>query len=1109
MNLGTEERREAYVYLRDELAATDAFGPHQRTAAAIARAIIANPALRFIGLLGPWGSGKSTVVGFVADELKKTKETHVFTFDAWLHQADPPRRSFLESFVNFLVSRGLTDKSKWSERVDQLNGRIQDTTITKTPQLTMAGRMILVALLGVPVGWSLVLKSSVIDAVHPEVHTGIVLAAGVTLVALPLLIALIVYLTWRPTWKMFDAVFWSKKNWTTHKGDRAKEAIFSLFLSRQTQTTKDRITKDPEPTSIEFQRTFRELMASVVDLRRRFLIVIDNLDRLPEAEAIALWSTIRGFFLGSELSGHAVDKSLLPTVILPIDMTAIRLLYDNDEDEADRASAFIEKTFDVTFQVNRPVFTGWRGYLESQMKVLFKEELEDRWVYITSRILDRAAVAFPKNPITPRRINALINRIANQWMLRPDTEVSFAAVVYYCVFQNEIEANIVNALLNQRLTMEVYDAQWKRGVAAVHFGVPSDVANSVLLDVPIRNAIDLNDRDRFHALSTTAGFAEELVRVCESRNYDNTDASTILRTAVMLGISSPDSSPALSEAWKQLREALPRTGAWSEFSDDDHAGLQFLLRDGTPQENLTILMTASRRAFEGPQGSSVTIAARVAQLWTHAHLNHGDAVALAPSIRIDTTPASYLAFVGECVDMPEILERVASSLPNDQLASHIAAEFPDSDGPAADNRLRGALRSAYKPDLNALADLVVNSLDNGAGEGLARALLAAGLMRGNSAVDTGIRRMIDSGRLAAVLLEFIRLKDVRLAARPLAILLSRRPDAIPNPTQPWLQVVASMPELAAAVDDALAELADSSTVTFTRLAQVAGQDPNIQPFVEKVLGHRLDCGKALFIDAGDFLELQTTFSEALSEADFTRVLRLLASDDVFWSALQSSQFLAHVWPLVHALADLGGEITDRTLTVLHHHLLSALEDDWIRATAVADAYSDAAAFYMTHRGSPSIPTLADPLRRALGPLFEQSTSATWLHWFNLSRALDTGARRVLLRSIRDRLAHAPPASPEAVLSAGGEGLLDEGDFVARADELCRNLLPLLVETTAGVAYLTAYAPLITEWVKAANVDSRNALIGQIARIGEDGGGSDGLSSLHTLWSVALRGPDTP
>lgn len=66
-----------------------------------------------IGLEGSWGSGKSTVINIVADELNATDSTQkrsdflFFNFDTWARQGDPIKRSFLESFINFLDEKVL------------------------------------------------------------------------------------------------------------------------------------------------------------------------------------------------------------------------------------------------------------------------------------------------------------------------------------------------------------------------------------------------------------------------------------------------------------------------------------------------------------------------------------------------------------------------------------------------------------------------------------------------------------------------------------------------------------------------------------------------------------------------------------------------------------------------------------------------------------------------------------------------------------------------------------------------------------------------------------------------------------------------------------------
>ena len=85
--------------LPDHPAQTDAFGSHDRVASGIADLVSSGDGGKSIALTGSWGSGKSTVV-----ELLKLKDspTKIFVFNAWTHEGDPLRRTFLEQLINFL-----------------------------------------------------------------------------------------------------------------------------------------------------------------------------------------------------------------------------------------------------------------------------------------------------------------------------------------------------------------------------------------------------------------------------------------------------------------------------------------------------------------------------------------------------------------------------------------------------------------------------------------------------------------------------------------------------------------------------------------------------------------------------------------------------------------------------------------------------------------------------------------------------------------------------------------------------------------------------------------------------------------------------------------------
>src|SRR4051812_13542730 len=78
-------------FIKDTAATSDFFGSHSRIARALAGVIRDQTDLKVIGLLGDWGSGKSTVVNLAELELGVDPsgiETHFFRYDAWLHQSD-------------------------------------------------------------------------------------------------------------------------------------------------------------------------------------------------------------------------------------------------------------------------------------------------------------------------------------------------------------------------------------------------------------------------------------------------------------------------------------------------------------------------------------------------------------------------------------------------------------------------------------------------------------------------------------------------------------------------------------------------------------------------------------------------------------------------------------------------------------------------------------------------------------------------------------------------------------------------------------------------------------------------------------------------------------
>lgn len=87
--------------ISDEPANEDAFGgAYQRAASAIAELVrTESSGAKTIGLEGSWGTGKSTIVRLVDAELSNDPNCALWVFDAWAHQGDPLRRTFLEDLI--------------------------------------------------------------------------------------------------------------------------------------------------------------------------------------------------------------------------------------------------------------------------------------------------------------------------------------------------------------------------------------------------------------------------------------------------------------------------------------------------------------------------------------------------------------------------------------------------------------------------------------------------------------------------------------------------------------------------------------------------------------------------------------------------------------------------------------------------------------------------------------------------------------------------------------------------------------------------------------------------------------------------------------------------
>src|SRR6266568_8835281 len=267
--------------LSDSPAENDAFGQHKNVAQAIGTLVDDEADGKAVALFGSWGSGKSTVVQILKNIFIGRKDRHVFVFDAWAHQGDPLRRSFLEQQIISLskvkwIGESRASEDSWKATREKLARRLKITETKRVPQLTERGMWVLLAALLAPVGLAAISAASISNKW--------ILGVAVFFSLLPLFAILIT------------------KSQTAdpdeRKGlDKETSEFLSLFVKRFETLDRNETIETPEPTSIEFGEIFRRLLSEALGEKgRKLVIVIDNLDRVPTSEALAVWATMRTFF---------------------------------------------------------------------------------------------------------------------------------------------------------------------------------------------------------------------------------------------------------------------------------------------------------------------------------------------------------------------------------------------------------------------------------------------------------------------------------------------------------------------------------------------------------------------------------------------------------------------------------------------------------------------------------------------------------------------------------------------------------------------------------------------------------------------------------------------
>lgn len=550
------------LVINDMPATEDSFtdGPHSRITRAILELLKNHNEAISIGLEGYWGSGKTTIVRLLeqglTDENNKPqtgavgtpaapKEFALIVFDAWAHEGDPLRRIFLESLISQLQNKKepWINRQKWKKQLEEIAKR-KEVQKTILPPLTRLGKIVAILAFLVPLGTALVsgvaqknIQLSLTPSFTPnDVTTTFFLWVGVLFTLAPLLVITGVVLRRRLLRKKKSASTRAQSASSSQevsldgpKGepeDTAEETedLWSLLFINRTEERVETVTT-PHPTSLEFEKYFNELLDDALsEPQRHIVFVLDNLDRVEPDQALSIWSTLQIFMKQSQLE-KGTWRSRIKMLVL-YDPRGIRLLWDarrtsaNGAEHQEVTPYFLDKSFQIRFEVPSPVLSDWRKYLIEKLTEAFfgRYRSEFHTIYQVMSLVSAQRGEIP----TIRELKLYVNQIGAFHSQRGKAdEIKLSHIAYFVLLRRQGVDVIAELKSKEGIPspefVQLLGTDLQESLAALAFNVERTKARQLLFGGPINKALAAGpgNTDELVELSKLDGFWEVLDSVVQ------------------------------------------------------------------------------------------------------------------------------------------------------------------------------------------------------------------------------------------------------------------------------------------------------------------------------------------------------------------------------------------------------------------------------------------------------------------------------------------------------------------------------------------------------------------------------------------------------------------
>ena len=456
---------------------------HERIAKSIAQLIEKNETEnKLIGLDGAWGSGKSNLIEIL--KSKFLEEHHFFIYDAWGHQEDLQRRSFLEELTEDLCSckdKVIDKPAKWKKKLKNLLARKRETKTKTIPRLSNG--LIITILIAVFMPFS-----QTMSEIARETWLKIIITS------VPLGFGLLAYL--------FASL--KDKRWLSFSD------VYAVYKGEELRNKTHVTISEKEPSVKEFQNWMTDLSDALTT--KKLVIVFDNMDRLPPDKVLELWSSIYTFFAEDVFEGI--------WIIVPFDRNHISAAFESKENKEKTSEEFLNKSFSIIYRAPPPVLSDWKEFFGLKFKEAFRESEQEELHYV------RKVFGRLQKEITPRNIIAFINEIVSLRKIS-EQEIKLRYMAVFVLAKKEILSDPVdaifilakkkilsgpaNATLDDKYLKSVMDIfagddDLPNHIASLVYQVPLERASQVMLTQEILSALNTPDSEKLAQLTNYPNF---------------------------------------------------------------------------------------------------------------------------------------------------------------------------------------------------------------------------------------------------------------------------------------------------------------------------------------------------------------------------------------------------------------------------------------------------------------------------------------------------------------------------------------------------------------------------------------------------------------------------